>query len=288
MDHDYIERLDLIRRYLMGRLTVDESTEFEEHFVDCSQCVDQLRTTENMILGFRVMASRQSQEEADYRSEKTHWYSARSISPQWLALAGSLLLLILVAGAFILNRSRLARIETDEAKSESSRLQQRLEEQRQSAESADSKHQETERELTERLTELQAELEDKREPGIASQNGSLQPQINIPIFVLNTMRGNAAQSGSVNAFTISRFSTSFVIVIPLEAELGYRDYRMTILDDHGQQMWKSSGLKPDGHNSLRVGLNSGFFHSGDYVLTVEGVSDGASTSVIARHRFHVK
>ena len=286
MDHDYIERLDLIRRYLMGRLTADESTEFEEHFVDCSQCVDQLRTTENMILGFRLMASRQSAEEADYRSEKPHWYSARSMSPQWLALAGSLILLIVIAGAFILNRSRLARIEADEAKSESSRLQQRLEEQRQSAESVDGKHQETERELTQRLTQLQAELENKREPGIAPLNGSLQPQINIPIFVLKTMRGSAPQSGLVNTFTVPRFSTSFVILVPLEAELGYRDYRMTILDEHGQQMWKSGGLKPD--NSLRVGLNSGFFHSGDYVLTVEGVSEGGATSVIAKYRFHVK
>jgi len=288
MDHDYIERLDLIRRYLMGKLTADESTEFEEHFVDCSQCVDQLRTTENMILGFRLMASRQSAEEADYRSEKPHWYSARSISPQWLALAGSLILLIVVAGAFILNRSRLARIEADEAKSESSQLEKRLEEQRQSAESADSKHQETERELTERLTQLQAELENKRAPGIAPQNGSLQPQINILSFVLKTMRGSAPQSGSANTFTVPRFPTSFVIVIPLEVELGYRDYRMTILDEHGQQIWKSGGLKPDSLNSLRVGLNSGFFHSGDYVLTVEGVAEGASTSVIARYRFHVK
>jgi len=287
MDHDYIERLDLIRRYVMGRLNADESTEFEEHFVDCSQCVDQLRTTEDMILGFRLMASK-SGEEADYRSEKLHWHSARSISPQWLALAGSLILLIVVAGAFILNRSRLARIEADEAKNESSRLQLRLEEQRQSAESVDSKHQETERELTERLTQLQAELENKRPPGIAPQNGSLQPQISVPIFVLKTMRGSAPQSGSINTFAVPRFSTSFVILIPLEAELGYRDYRMTILDEHGQQMWKSGGLKPDSHNLLRVGLNSGFFHSGDYVLTVEGFSEGGATSVIARYRFHVQ
>src|SRR5437588_3465079 len=154
MNHDYIEQRDLIRRYLTGRLTADESTEFEEHFVDCSQCVDRLRTTEDMILGFRLMAGRQSAEEADYDSEKTHWYSLRNIAPKRFALAGGLILLVVIAGAFILNRSRMARIEADEAKSESYQLQQRLEEQRQSAASVDSKHQETKRELTERLTKL--------------------------------------------------------------------------------------------------------------------------------------
>jgi hypothetical protein len=287
MDHDYIEELDLIRRYLIGRLSADESKEFEEHFIDCSQCIDRLKTTNDMIFGFRLMASRESAEEADYGFEKPHWYSPRSISPKWFAVAGSLVLVIVIAGAFILNRSRLARIEADEAKSETSRLEQRLEEQRQSAASVADKHQEMERELTESLTHLQAELE-SRGPGIArSQSGSLQPQINIPIFVLEAMRGSAPQSDSINTFTLPRFPINFVILVPLEGEVGYRGYRMTILEDQGREIWKSGGLRPDSHNSLSVGLNSSFFHAGDYVLTVEGVSEGGATRLIAKYRFHV-
>jgi hypothetical protein len=289
MDHKYIEELDLVDRYLMGRLDADESAEFEEHFVDCAQCVDRLRTTKDLIDGFRLMASRQPAEEPDYRARELRWYRLHSVSPKWLAAAGGFLLLVVIAAAVIpFNRIRLSRIEADEAKRDSAQWEQRFEEQSRSAASADTKHQETERELTERLTQLQAELENKREPEIAGlPDGSLKPQINMPVFVLKATRGSEPQSDSINRLTLPRTPTSFLILLALEGEVGYRDYRMTIQDDHNQLIWKSGGLKRDANNSLSLGLNSRFFRGGDYLLTVEGVSEAGARSVVAKYRFRL-
>lgn len=289
MDHNYIEELDLVDRYLMGRLAADESAEFEEHFVDCARCVDRLKTTKDLIHGFRLMASRQPAEEPDYLPRELHWYSLHSVSPKWFALAGGFLLLVVIAGAVVMfNRIRLSRIETDEAKSDSAQWEQRFEEQRQYAASADRKHQEMERELTERLNQLQAEIETKREPEIARlHDGSLQPQINMPIFALTATRGSEPRSDSINKLTLPRSPTSFLILLALEGELGYKDYRTTILDDRGRLIWKSGGLKPDPHNSLSVGLNSSFFRGGDYLLIVEGVSEAGTTNVVSKYRFRL-
>lgn len=289
MDHKYIEELDLVDRYLMGRLPADESAAFEEHFVDCAQCVDRLKTTKDLIHGFRLMASREPAEEPDYGARELQWYWLHSVSPKWFALAGGFLLLVVIAAAVItFNRIRLSRIEADEAKSDSAKWEQRFEEQRQSAASADTKHQETERELTEKLTQLQAEFENKREPEIARQDhGSVQPQINVPIIVLQATRGSGPQSDSINSLKLPRSPTSFLILVALEGELDYRDYRMTIRDDHKQLIWESGGLKRNSDNSLSLVLNSSFFRGGDYLLTVEGVSEAGAPSVIAKYRFRL-
>jgi hypothetical protein len=289
MDHTHIEELDLVYRYLMGRLTANESAQFEEHFVDCAQCVDRLETARDLIHGVRMMASSQPAGEPYYSPKELHWHSLTSISPRWFALAGGLLLLVAIASAAVMfNRARLSRVEADQAKSNSAQWLQRLEEERQSAISADIKHQETERKLTEQLSQLQARLENKREPEIATPHDrSLEPQINVPIFELKATRGSEPQSDSINKLRLPDSPTRFLISVALEGELGYKDYRMVILDDHGQSIWKSGGLKPNDYNSLSVSLNSGFFRRGDYLLTVEGVSEAGATSVVGKYQFRL-
>ena len=288
MDHSYIEELDLVHRYLMGRLTGDENAQFEEHFVDCAQCSEQLKTTKELIHGFRLMSSRQSADELDYDPSELPWYSLHGASTRWLALASGFLLLVLIAGgAAMFNSVRLSRIKVDEARSDSAQWQQRFEEERQSGASAERRHQETEQELTERLTQLQSGLKNMREPETARpHDGSLQPQINMPIFELKATRGGS-QPDSINKFTLPRSATSFMVWLPLEGELGYRDYRMTILDDHGQLIWKSGGLKPDRNNSLSVLFNSSFLRPGTYTLTVEGTNEANVTSTVGKYRFRL-
>ena len=42
MDHRYIEENNLVERYVLGRLPVDEQIRFEEHFAECEACVTEL------------------------------------------------------------------------------------------------------------------------------------------------------------------------------------------------------------------------------------------------------
>ena len=42
MEHSFIERTDVIDRYVRGTMPPAERSEFEEHFLDCQECLDQL------------------------------------------------------------------------------------------------------------------------------------------------------------------------------------------------------------------------------------------------------
>jgi hypothetical protein len=53
MDHTIIEDQSLVDRYIQGRLTPPERVEFEDHFIDCDQCLEQLELAEAFRTGVR-------------------------------------------------------------------------------------------------------------------------------------------------------------------------------------------------------------------------------------------
>src|SRR6185295_14428367 len=68
MDHTYIDEQHVVDRYVRGTLPAEEAARFEEHYLSCQDCLDQLDLAESMKRGFqraagqdaaRVVASRQ-------------------------------------------------------------------------------------------------------------------------------------------------------------------------------------------------------------------------------------
>ena len=57
MDHAYIESHGLIELYHQGALTPDEESRFEEHFVDCGECMEQLELARGLQRGLRSVAA---------------------------------------------------------------------------------------------------------------------------------------------------------------------------------------------------------------------------------------
>src|SRR5262249_41965473 len=57
MDHHYIEEQNIPDRYLLGKLPVEERARFEEHFIDCRECLDRLETTEDFRGALRAVAA---------------------------------------------------------------------------------------------------------------------------------------------------------------------------------------------------------------------------------------
>jgi hypothetical protein len=57
MDHSRIEEHNLIDRYVRGTLPADESVEFEEHFVDCAACQEQIEVAKSLRLAVRESAA---------------------------------------------------------------------------------------------------------------------------------------------------------------------------------------------------------------------------------------
>jgi anti-sigma factor RsiW len=48
MEHSYIEDHNIAERYLSGKLSPEERMRFEEHFVDCTHCLDRLEPTDDL------------------------------------------------------------------------------------------------------------------------------------------------------------------------------------------------------------------------------------------------
>ena len=58
MDHTYIEENQVIDRYVMERLTATEAANFEAHYLDCQQCLDELALTETFLQDFKQATAR--------------------------------------------------------------------------------------------------------------------------------------------------------------------------------------------------------------------------------------
>jgi hypothetical protein len=101
MDHFGIEEQNLIDRYVRGSMPADERAEFEDHFVECSECQEQIEIAKT----FRL-AIRESVAEHPPQRERP-WFGWR-----WVALAACAGLLIAAAASavFIWQRDQ-ARIE---------------------------------------------------------------------------------------------------------------------------------------------------------------------------------
>jgi DNA primase len=183
------------------------------------------------------------------------------------------------------------RSDINKAKSEAAQWQRSFEEQQQAASLSDKRRQETEQELTEQVRQLQAKLQDEQEQGrgeAAESGAGIQPEINVPIFPLNSVRGGGQDSNEpVNAVTLPRSQGSFLISLGLQDEAKYKDYRVTIFDDRNRPLFRRNGLKPGGYNFLSIRFNSEFFRPGNYTLALDGISEEGSTAAIGHYPFRV-
>lgn len=289
MDHKYINEVDLVERYLTGRLTAEEIAEFEAHFVDCMECVGQLNATKGLMVGLRVIASEQVPEPRGFEARGPFWRLRPTSSRRSLALGAIAILLLALVGAVVVSyQIRRLRIEADQARISSAEWERRFEVERESSSLAEMRHQDSERDLKTQLAQLQAGNENKQNTeGTPDDHDALKkPQINFPILVLNATRGSEP-TGALNELVIPRSAANFVISWPLEGDGSYKTYRATIVNDREEVILKESGLKPDSHNQLTIGLESAFFRERDYSLTVEGVAGDRGTSVVGTYSFRV-
>lgn len=289
MDHEQIDQFDLVDRYLMGKLAMAESASFEEHFVDCPQCLTRLQTTNRFLQGLRSVTAEQTLQIDRPRPFPAGgtWLHALFYNP--LAWATACLLIAAFAAFWGINYMQRLRTEAAQAKGFSEQLQRRLDDEQQAALAADKKRQETESQLLGQQQVLEAKLKEEqaqRAKMAAAYDRWMRPEGNLPIIVLTSMRGREPDAaGAGNKIILPRSAAMFALSIPLEGEISYESYRMTIFDHRHHQVWNREGLIPDRYSSLSVGFKIGFLRPGDYSLLVEGIKKEGGKDVLGNYPF---
>lgn len=279
MDHIHVEESDLIDRYLMGRLPAEEAVQFEEHFVDCTECIDRLNITKGFMAGLRDVQIGQARDPFSRASNRI-W----SHVPKGFALAAAVMSMIALIGVvFVFTQLQRTRANAEEARLASAEWERLYKENRQSAASDSVAHQNVERELNQKIEQLSAQLEDTRKLGAG--DGA---EINIPILVPISTRGSGQATDSVSEITLPRSAGNFLISLGLEGENAHGTYRITIIDSKHQEIWSSNGIKATRENNIFIIFKSSLFKQGDYLLTLKGSIAGPGINVVGQYPFRVK
>ncbi|HXU39760.1 MAG TPA: hypothetical protein VN937_25635 [Blastocatellia bacterium] len=283
MDHKYIDEFDIVDRYLARRLAEGETAEFEEHFVDCLECIGRLEATKAFVDGLRRVASGRAAAGTDRSNEILEDERSTVSRKAFAAAAGALSVVIIAVAVFAFAQVRRYRSEADQARNASTDWERRYEEEHQLSGTAEKQRRESESELTEQIAQLRTQLERKPE-----EEPAKTAEVNVAILALSATRGNDASSGTLNEIFLPRSSRSLFLSVQLEGERDFKTYRMTIESSQRQPIFKGGGFRPNAYNSLSVSLSSTLFRGGKYLLTVDGVARDGSTNMVGQYSFRVR
>jgi hypothetical protein len=273
MDHAYIESHGLVELYHQGALPPDEEARFEEHFVYCGECMEQLELARGLQRGIRAMAAEDAAR-AVVAAGLFAWLARRGRLAQWgmalaaLLLAAGLPALWLRAGGQTERRELSARLEAQ--RSAGSELERRLgesEARRRTAELAAAKPPEPPRSLPSSLVKP-----------------LIKPLVNTPVFLLSALRGDDAKPAVID---LSKAGDALALAVDVGADLRFATYRATITKADGGEVFAQGGLKPNALEALMITFPSAFFAPGEYRLRVEGVEPDGSAAEVGGYPFRV-
>jgi len=277
MDHPYIEEHSIVSRHLTGKLSARERAEFEEHLLDCSQCLDQLETEED----FQRAMKRAAAEDAMRRQNRaparlSGWLAGLGPWRQAALWITAGLLLALAPAALYIAQAERARRGVDQGTAASREWQRRFEIERQ-----------TRAEFEKRLQEAESKLQQQGgAPGEPSASSQL-PAV-ASAFILDAPRSaDLGSSEPVNRIAIPASRHWVVLSIERGSEPEFEAYRATVADSGGRVVWSNGRILPTTPGTLSLALDSKIFQSGDYVLKLEGLTRDARHAPATRYPFRV-
>lgn len=257
MDHDYIERHQVVDRYVQGRLPQAEVDGFEEHYLDCDECLRRLDLAERFQRGLRQVAA----EEAAGLTVLAALLRSRR------AVYGTLLALLIVACGLLGWRAlRLGR-SLEETRGRLAELQARGERTAQQAAAARSESEA----LRARLAEERAARARAEAAGRAGKTpqipGTPPAAAGAWLVALSPMRSGPG-AGQPSQEITHPPSGWLVLALELELEDG-QVYRAVLERQGGPVVWTGEDLRPGPEGGLAIGLDSSRLAPGVYRLRVE-------------------
>jgi hypothetical protein len=99
MEHKQIEETNLIDRYVRGTMPADLREAFEEHFLDCPECLHQLELASSLREGLRLSAADLTASANTSRVRSGSWFAWR-----WAPIAAAACLVLAAIPSVILFR----------------------------------------------------------------------------------------------------------------------------------------------------------------------------------------
>jgi hypothetical protein len=275
MDHQYIEEHNVVDRYVMGRLAAGEELEFEEHFMDCSECLRQIELAENFQQALKsVAADEAARSSGSYGVGIVSWLAHLNPLRQSAILAVALIL-VLGLPAYLYFQVRQLRAEVNQQQTASREWQKRYEEQ--------VKATQTPGERLPPSSQRESVAQQGQEPVPNELVRLIRPQANTAIYDLSDERAPAP----TNEIVLSPTPQWGVFSLNLVSGREYESYRVTIESQGGRLLWDEGGLHPNRYDALTIGFTSAFFQPGDYVLRLYGVSSSGEPVSIANYPIRV-
>ena len=285
MDHQYIEGHDIPDRYLQGTLSATERARFEEHFIDCPQCLDRLEMTEDFRGALRTVAAEgAATSRVDARRGLRAWLMGMPGGRHAALLAAAVLLLVALPSVLLIVWTGQSRRQVDQARLSAADWQRKYEESQQAGRKAEAEMQAREQELTRQ----RLEIETQRERQTRVTEGSRQSLLHTaPIFALNTVRsGTGGQSAPATRISIPRSAQWIVLKLEIEPDPELQSYRATLFTSAERVICRASDVIAVS-GALAVSCDSSLFRTGDYRLALEGLTRQGRHVSAGAYSFHV-
>jgi hypothetical protein len=250
MDHTYIEENQIADRYVQGTLPADEAERFENHYLSCPECLDQLGLAESMQRGFhRAAAQDVGKLVAVQQLAVLVWLARLSRRSQAGVLLSAFLVLAILPASLGLQTVRRGR-ELDATRAALA----------------------SERAARERTVPQLAHLQ--------------QPEANFPVLHLDKERGVEAPGEGPTQRLIQPREGPIVLVPQIDPPF-QPSYSVRLLAGKDREIYSRQGLYATEDGSLTLSLPSSLLPPGDYTLAVDGIAAGVKPANAGRFTFRV-
>jgi hypothetical protein len=291
MEHSYVEEHNIADCYLLGKLSAEDQIRFEEHCENCIECSDQLDVIDGLRTGLRIVAGEEIwRPRARVKAGALAMVLRLSRASQVALLVGAILLIALPMGLLILEWGRYRR-DLAQVTLSVAEWQRKYEEKEQAARDLIKEMQARDQQLSAQRDRFAAQSEGKREGRLRPANGmekAAAHQVAVPVFALHAMRSDGPDlPRPAHQITLPSPPKQIVLLLELGSDTDFQSYRVAISAANGRSICRESQLTPSSKDTIALGFNSSLFKSGDYLLTLEGLTAQGRYVLIARHTFRV-
>jgi hypothetical protein len=256
MDHQYIQEQQIISLYLMRKIAPEDRVDFEDHLVDCRQCLDELELTDDFRRTLQHVVAENGSRASAPQPPVTR-LSAFGAQRRTALLTAAALALAGFAVLLFVGQGRRFGRELERMRTASADWERRYRNEEQVRQVAESK-------LRDALAQAAA-----------------------PLFTLNLTRSAASDAAeAANTVLLSPSAKSIVLSVEWQNDPEFQTYRALLTAETGRSVWSDDYIPSPTSGTLAITLPASLFQPGNYLLTVEGKKAG-NNSVLGRYRFRV-